>query len=269
MGTASITLASPSPPRRIILRLVLLGLALLLAACQLPPEAAAVSLSSPTAAPVVATRKPVITLPHAPTFTPSLPPATPTIAPSLQLCSPLDEISLPEMAEIVSFPYDPPLAGMDDGHHGVDFSFYRRGDRASIQGLPVRSVLHGTVAAAVTDRPPYGNMIIIETPLSLLPEDWVGALNLPDPQPLLPENPRLNCPRVTVPAWDTPDRSLYLLYAHLDQPPALDTGDPVACGEAIAVVGNTGMSGNPHLHLEVRVGPSGFSFPALAHYDNA
>ena len=77
------------------------------------------------------------------------------------------------------------------------------------------------------------------------------------------------CPPVDLPAWDSPNRSLYLLYGHLEQAPSFTTGDTIECGQLIGTVGNTGMSGNPHLHLEVRVGPGGTIFPGLAHYDNA
>jgi murein DD-endopeptidase MepM/ murein hydrolase activator NlpD len=33
-------------------------------------------------------------------------------------------------------------------------------------------------------------------------------------------------------------------------------------------VGNSGLSGNPHLHLEFRIGPANFQFEEMAHYEN-
>ena len=32
-------------------------------------------------------------------------------------------------------------------------------------------------------------------------------------------------------------------------------------------MGNSGFSGNPHLHLETRVGPSGLQLPTMIFYD--
>jgi murein DD-endopeptidase MepM/ murein hydrolase activator NlpD len=34
-------------------------------------------------------------------------------------------------------------------------------------------------------------------------------------------------------------------------------------------VGTSGNSVNPHLHLETRLGPAGFTFASLAHYDTS
>ena len=260
--------------RHLLLPAILAACVLLFAGCRQLPDPAAGSAHTPSQSPTttiptqdLATRKP--TVKPSPTLTPSETPTTQPSGINRPVCSPLDGIELAELVEIVSFAYDPPPSGRDDGHHGIDFSYYRRGDQASIQGLPVRSVLPGTIAAIIEDRPPYGNMLIIETPLSLLPEGWPARLDLPQPQPPLPENPRLTCPPVDLPGWESAHRSLYLLYAHLDQPPSYIFGDVVDCGEVIGAVGNSGMSGNPHLHLEVRIGPSGAAFPALAHYDNA
>lgn len=219
-----------------------------------PTEAATAPSLAPTAAPTQ-------------TITPMQPPQP---EPTTAVSSPLAEIPLSELEEILTTPFQRPAPGLDDGHHGVDFSFYTRGERYDILGLPVLSVLDGRVAAVITDRPPYGNMILVETPLDQLPAEWIDALGL-DASPDAPtQPPRLQCPEQERPfAPEGQQRSLYLLYAHLQEPPAFSIGDQVLSGQQIGLVGNTGMSGNPHLHLEVRVGPSFATFDQMAHYTNS
>ncbi len=58
-----------------------------------------------------------------------------------------------------------------------------------------------------------------------------------------------------------------ILSADLQDPPEVQLGQAVTCGQPINHVGNTGNSINEHLHLEVRVGPSGVRFDSMAHYD--
>jgi murein DD-endopeptidase MepM/ murein hydrolase activator NlpD len=61
--------------------------------------------------------------------------------------------------------------------------------------------------------------------------------------------------------------SLYLLYAHFGQSPAIHFGDVVQCGQVIGEVGKTGYNiVNPHLHLETRLGPAGMVFESMAFY---
>jgi murein DD-endopeptidase MepM/ murein hydrolase activator NlpD len=60
---------------------------------------------------------------------------------------------------------------------------------------------------------------------------------------------------------------LYLLYAHLQVAPDLQLGDQVACGGAIGAIGDSGNALNPHLHLELRIGPQASRFHSMAHYD--
>ena len=173
-----------------------------------------------------------------PTKTPL--PATNTPVPKAQLCSPLDGLTLAQLPQILVQPFIPPTKGKDDGHTGVDFSYWSRGTRTSMHGLPIYSALPGKVAAVLPNQLPYGNAIIIETPLNNLPSDWMGTLQLPAPIPTVPPAPVMMCTLPVQPAnWDVNDRSLYVLYAHLYQPAIVKAGDNVKCGQQIGGVGTT------------------------------
>jgi murein DD-endopeptidase MepM/ murein hydrolase activator NlpD len=138
-------------------------------------------------------------------------------------------------------------------------------------GLPVYSVLDGEVVNVLPDRPPYGNAVIIETKLDSLPDDWRTNLNLPEPPAALQPSYSLTCPPYS-PESEAAlaaggERSIYLLYAHFNTPPLVNAGEKVTCGQVIGEVGTTGMSVNPHLHLETRAGPSGMAIAVMAHYE--
>jgi murein DD-endopeptidase MepM/ murein hydrolase activator NlpD len=170
-----------------------------------------------------------------------LPPTlTPEIA--VQTCSPLAEISLSELPEIVSQPFKPPPVHHEEGHHGVDLAYYRRGGRASILGEGVQSVFDGRVAAAIQDRFPYGNMVIVETKATELPDDLVENLGI------------------------DVGESLYVLYAHLYTTPEVSLGDSVRACQRLGEVGKSGNAGVAHLHLEMRIGPRDRRFPSMAYY---
>jgi murein DD-endopeptidase MepM/ murein hydrolase activator NlpD len=178
------------------------------------------------------------------TLTPT-PALTPEQALPFQFCSPLEDHSLADLQEIITFPYDPPPAGKDTGHHGVDFAYYRRGERLSILGVPIHSVLPGKVAVANQNLAPYGFMVIVETLYDELPEPVKQHLGIP------------------------PSQSLYLLYAHMNELPLVEEGAPVACGQRLGSVGNTpeNWSSAPHLHFEARYGPQGGQFSGMQFYD--
>lgn len=166
-----------------------------------------------------------------------------TDVPSFELCSPLEIHSLQELPDIISDPYNPPPPGREERHHGVDFSYYRRGERLSIQGVGVQSVLSGNVAAALAGSFPYGNIVIIETLGADLPEGWDERLGL------------------------AAGESLYILYAHLEEAPLVDPGETVGVCQPLGTVGMSGNAGIAHLHLETRRGPSGAVFAEMQYYD--
>ncbi len=216
---------------------------------------------STTGTPVVASPSPYQPLERTPTAvsrhaTPSAAPAfTPDNLPvstvhSLQeeaefvveLCSPLFEHALAELPEIVSDPYKPPPMGSDARHQGVDFSYYRRGERASILGVGVQSVFAGRGVASISDSFPYGNMVIVETSASDLPKNLAEQLGIEEGE------------------------SLYTLYAHLGAAPLVALGEAVSACQPIGEVGKSGNAGVPHLHLEMRIGPENRQLASMAFY---
>lgn len=250
--------------RRGLLILCILGLF----GCQAGPHVgaggpAAVVLETPSPRPRTETSRPVVVFtqpatmvsPRAASETLPSPDLTPTstesITPTLTSpptrvlwppCSPLQGHTVEELFQIVSAPYAPPPPGKEERHHGVDFSYYRRGDRASIEGVPVQAILPGTVVMALEGSFPYGNVVIIETPEGLLPAELAAFVNLPA------------------------GASLYSLYAHLGQVPAVDLGTSVTACQVIGEVGKSGNAGVAHLHLETRTGPPGVTFLEMGYY---
>ena len=152
-----------------------------------------------------------------------------------------------EIFEIVSDPYDPPPMGKDNRHQGTDFSYYRRRDRNTIEGEAVQSMFAGRVVAVVKDRPPYGNMVIIETAPDDLLTEIVNKYSFGE------------------------NESLYVLYAHFRYPPIVSLGETINCGQPLGEVGATGYNiVNPHLHIETRIGISTYLFlDGMAYYDTS
>jgi len=174
-----------------------------------------------------------------------LPSPTPTATPTpipFRICSPLDIHDLDELPEIISDPYRPPPPGKEERHHGVDFSYYRRGERTTIQGVGVQSVFSGRVIAAIPDSFPYGNVVIIETVYEDLPAELAAELEI------------------------SPGESIYTLYAHMDQAPLVTLGDTVLACQPLGQVGVSGNAYEPHLHLEMRLGAPGAEFSIMGFY---
>ena len=175
--------------------------------------------------------------------TPSpLPSNTATPKPPFKICSPLEIHPLEVLPKIISDPYQPPPAGRDDRHHGVDFSHYQFGGLTTIQGVVVQSVVPGVTAAAISDSFPFGNFAIIETPFIDLPDSLTVVLQI------------------------KPGESLYTLYAHLEQTPMVALGEYIHACHPLGSVGKSGNAGVTHLHLETRIGKSGAQFPVMSNY---
>ncbi len=168
------------------------------------------------------------------TSDPSISPTnhTPTKSPTqteipITMCSPLKDETITSLWEIITNPFGSPPVGREDLHHGVDFAYYRRGERLSIDGEIIQAILPGVVAASINDRLPYGNMVIIETIPTKLTKGLIEQYNI------------------------TAGESLYSLYAHMGQSPFVGLGDAVMCGQELGTVGVSGYDiVNPHLHLE-------------------
>jgi len=214
-----------------------------------PPTATVTSTASQTPIPTA-------------TKTANIPTETPI---PFEVCCPLEEETIQSLQRIIVNPLVIPPIGKDDGHHGVDFAYYRRGDRDSIQGIEVYAVLPGTTVLTLEDEIPYGYAILIETPLSYLPQttqENILATYLPIPDEVVYQG---ECPAFTAPT-PTGEMSVYHLYAHFEERPDYLPGDPIQCGTFLGTVGNSGYSSNPHLHLETRLGPSGVDFSTMAFY---
>lgn len=185
------------------------------------------------------------------------------------VASPLQGIAASDLVSIVSQPFIMPPAGEDSGHHGVDFAYWNFKEAGAIEGTPILSIFPGKVSSAYSKiRNPYGYMVMVETPLSNLPKEIVDAIKLPEASstPANPSN-RLTCPTGFADWWDTSSQSLYVLYGHMGEVPTVKLGQTVKMGDILGVVGNSGASSSPHLHLEMRIGPANATFASMAHYD--
>jgi murein DD-endopeptidase MepM/ murein hydrolase activator NlpD len=246
---------------------VLIMAGFLLVACRGKPVAPA------TAPPPLASTLPAAASPSPradPTAT-SIP-ATPTLPatatqPPPAVCSPFPGYTSAELLAAISNPFNPPPLGSDDPHQAVDLAVVESG--MAMAGGPAHALLAGRVALVVRDRFPYGNAVLVETPLADLPSGVLPAPAIPTLAPTLPPHPALTCPAVdlAVGVSGNGPRSLYILYAHLESPADLSPDEPLACGDFLGTVGQSGNALNPHLHVEARVGPSGVRLPGLAHYE--
>ena len=213
------------------------------------------------------TPTPSITVTQKPT---SMSTATPR--PAGAACSPLQGIKLSDLHKITSQGFTPPAPYKDDGHPAVDLAFFTFKELPSMIGHPVQSILPGIVSLVIHDRYPYGNAVLIETPIKKISSPWMNSLALPTAIPQ--ENLDLIRPCDSDPVfqgmvpikWNAHAKSVYVLYAHLLEIPPVRIGDNVSCGQEIGAVGNSGNSAAEHLHLEARIGPSDARFGTLVMY---
>jgi murein DD-endopeptidase MepM/ murein hydrolase activator NlpD len=180
----------------------------------------------------------------------------------------LEGYALEQIPGLVSNPFHPPAPGSDDPHQGVDLADLLPGSQVAVSGRVVRAVVEGSVAAVIQDRFPYGNALLVETPIEILPGALLSGLGLSEAAPTSMPNLSLTCPNVVQKNWGE-GQSLYLLYAHLQGAPVFQPGDTITCGQEIGNIGSSGNALNPHLHLEARFGPPGARFDSMAHYDNS
>ena len=239
-------------------------IALFLSACQ--PKMVTSTFTPPSETPEPAiTETPTQTV--KPTSLPTESEATSTSTQKVfQVCSPLENETLTSLPEIIANPLKIPAIGRDDGHHGVDFSYYRRGERETIQGVEVYAILPGKTILTLEDHTPYGYTILVETPLSELPGNLQEILS--QRYQAVPEDVQYQgeCPPIKPPEI-TGVLSLYHLYAHFEEKPGFVPGEPIACGQLLGTIGNSGRSSNPHLHLETRLGPSSATLGDMAFYE--
>ncbi len=239
------------------------GLLILLSAC----SALAPAPPTPTMIPIDRLLSQASPSPR-PSPTITTPPPTPSPVPVARLCTPLQGVPLNQMSALVSNPYYPPPPGRDDPHSGVDLAMRLPDTEIALAGHPVQAALAGKIVTNIHDRFPFGNAVVIETRLDAFPADWWLPAEIPAPAPTLAPRSALTCPPAPAPVFTDPSRrSLYILYAHLEQPSKFEAGDTVACGQVIGAVGGTGNALNPHLHFETRVGPGGLQMPGMAHYN--
>ena len=104
----------------------------------------------------------------------------------IQVCTPLQDVDLEELPGLVSNPYHPPAAGSDDPHHGVDLSILSPGTDIALAGHTVQAAMAGQAAMILHDRFPYGNAVLVETPLDGVPAAWLQEAQIPTLAPTLP-----------------------------------------------------------------------------------
>jgi murein DD-endopeptidase MepM/ murein hydrolase activator NlpD len=169
---------------------------------------------------------------------------------------PIDDLRL-----YVSKPYDPPKTYDDGAHPAIDLYY------DGIEGTPLFSILAGRVSTLINDTYPYGNAIIIETPLDQNSNFADDLTIFPTPIPTITFNGDTVCGGQQFgEVFSSNELSLYTLYAHLQDTPTLTIRQAIQCGQSIDRIGTTGNSAIAHVHIEMRVGPSDARFGTIGNY---
>jgi hypothetical protein len=263
-------LTKPACPVNPLLSFIILLSSILLLGCQRAGEYESTMTSQPestTNAGIELTLTPELTitptLASTPTLTSSVTPSEP------EICSPLVGYAFLDLQKSIVNPYQPPPAGIDRPHQGVDFAILESGSNIALTGESVQAILSGEVSMIIVDRFPYGNAILIETPLRSGDDEQAYLDPMPTPWLQVNPDPALTCPPGEGQKGITEERSIYILYAHLFEPPGIAVGTALRCGETIGKIGMSGNALNPHVHIEARFGPSGTRFESMAHYDSS
>jgi murein DD-endopeptidase MepM/ murein hydrolase activator NlpD len=164
------------------------------------------------------------------------------------VCSPLQDHALTDLPKYLTQPFIAPAGeNKEQGHHGVDFAYYRRdGVGEHIDGTPIQSVMNGWMAG-LGYNPVYGNYLVIETPADWMPAEVAALYGV------------------------EPGESLYLLYAHMQDLAPFEIHEPIDCGQVVGLVGDSGdqfFVSDPHLHFETRVGAADYFVEPMSFYDN-
>lgn len=205
--------------------------------------------------------------PIEPTLTASPEPTQTTELDTVEICTPLQYYSFAELENAIVNPYLPPPPGVDRPHQGIDLAVRDELTNVAVAGSQVQAILPGKVRMVIHNRFPYGYAILVETDLqgSIDLDEFLNSM--PTAWAEFKPDPALTCPIYEGPILDNEQRSIYILYAHLEEMPTVKVGSSIQCGEAIGEIGMSGNALNPHVHIEARIGPSGATFESMAHYD--
>ena len=209
-----------------------------------------------------------------PAQAPSASPTATSLPLVTSVCSPLQGIALSDLRLITSnpfyfkYPFSEGPSG-DKNHPAVDLGFYHFKSFSTDAGFPIQALLPGKVVEVLDNRFPYGNMILIETPLQDLSPELQALIKIPQPYPDEEIKTHSTCqPDQSRISWSDTAKSIYSLYAHMQAPSTLKPGDIVQCGELIGAIGASGNSSTniEHLHLEIRIGPADAKFGTISDY---
>ena len=248
--------------------LLILGAALVLAACMAPAEATP-TLPLPTQESPTLTPSLTASITSSPTpkdtevlvevlFTPTLTPTpkdTPTLTPTL----PSLEFSIPSPTATTTTeaPWRPPAYPVPWALSPYDHFYFSRPIAADDVKLPLTNYRYANVFFG--DHVHTGVDIPADMRMPVLAAGdgkviWAGyglyrgGTRSDDPYGISV---------VIKHSFGYQGQPLYTVYAHLDET-TVQAGDVVVAGDEIGLVGNTGHTTGPHLHFEVRVGANDF-----------